>query len=44
MVAPRRRNATCCGLLPPLPPRPQADETGAEQEQGGGFGHRADRE
>jgi len=38
LVAPRRRNATRCGLLPPLPPRPQADEAGAEQHKRGGFG------
>ena len=41
LVALRRRNATRGGLLPSLPPRPQADEAGAEQQQRGGFGNGA---
>ena len=38
LVAARRRNFNRSWLLPPLPPRPQANEAGAEQQQRGGLG------
>ena len=38
-VARGRRDATCGGLLPPLPPRSQTDQSRPKQEEGGGFGY-----